>query len=160
MTDQGETLGVMSANEALQQAQAADKDLVLITEQAQPPVVKIIELSKYKYQLKQKESENRKNAKVQELKEVRFRPFMGEQDFEARLKKVIQFLGKGNKVRLSLMFRGREITKKEFGFDLFAKVVARTEDISTVEMPPKMLGRKLIAQLSPASKKNESKKEA
>lgn len=159
LTEKGEAIGVMSSAEALNQAQAAGKDLVLVTDQAQPPVVKIIELSKFKYQLQQKRAENRKNAKVQELKEVRFSPFMGEQDFEGRLKKVTQFLSKGNKVRLSLMFRGRQITKKEFGFEVFQKVIDRTADIATLEMQPKMLGKKLLAQLTPSGKKRTVQKE-
>ena len=152
LTDKGETLGVMTTAEALSQAQEAGKDLVLITEVAQPPVVKIIELSKHKYQLQQKQAADRKKAKVQEIKEVRFGPFMGEQDFESRLKRVIEFLEKGHKVRLSLMFRGRQITKKEFGYETFETIINRTNEIASVEMAPKMLGRKLIAQLSPANK--------
>ena len=153
LTEKGETLGVMSSAEALTEAQKAGKDLVLITEVAQPPVVKIIELSKHKYQLQQKQSADRKKAKIQEIKEVRFGPFMGEQDFESRLKRVIEFLTKGHKVRLALMFRGREITKKEFGYEVFKNIISRAGEISTVEMAPKLLGRKLIAQLSPAKKK-------
>ena len=154
LAERGEAIGVMSSEEALKKAQEAGKDLVLITDQAKPPVVKIIELSKHKYQLQQKESENRKSARTQEIKEVRFSPFMAEGDFEARLKKVISFLEKGDKVRLSLMFKGRQITKKEFGFELFDNIIERTQEIASVELEPKMMGRKLQAQLSPASKKN------
>jgi translation initiation factor IF-3 len=155
LTEKGETIGVMSSSEAMQKAQEADRDLVLITDVAQPPVVKIIELSKHKYQLQQKQAENRKRAKVQELKEVRFSPFMGEQDFESRLKKVINFLEKGNKVRLNLLFKGREITKKEFGYEVFEKIISRTADVAIIEIAPKLLGRKLLAQLSPAGKKKK-----
>lgn len=143
----------MSSQAALSEAQKAGKDLVLITEAAQPPVVKIIELSKHKYQLQRKTAADRKRAKVQEIKEVRFSPFMGEGDFESRLKKVIGFLEKGNKVRLNLLFKGRTITKKEFGYDVFEKVISRTSEVAIIEMAPKLLGRKLIAQLSPAGKK-------
>lgn len=148
----------MTSAEALEKAQTAGTDLVLITDQAQPPVVKIIELSKHKYQLQQKQAENRKKAKVQDIKEVRFRPFMGEQDFENRLKKTIDFLNKNHKVRLSLMFRGREITKKEFGFEVFDKIMDRTKEIAGVEMKPKLLGKKLLAQLSPLGKKKKAEK--
>ena len=153
LTERGETIGVMTASEAMEKAREADKDLVLITEQAQPPVVKIIELSKHKYQLQQKQAEDRKHAKTQELKEVRFSPFMAEGDFEARLKKVIKFLKRGDKVRLDLLFKGRAITKKEFGFELFNKIFERTTEIATVEIKPKLMGRKLVAQLSPTNKK-------
>lgn len=153
LTERGEAVGMMTSQEALKKAQEADLDLVLITEKAKPPVVKIIELSKHKYQLKQKRSENRKSARAQELKEIRFSPFMAKGDFEARLKKVIGFLERGDKVRLNLLFKGRQITKKEFGFDLFDKIIKRTEEIAMVETKPKMMGRKLIAQLSPSGKK-------
>lgn len=155
LAERGETLGVMTASEALKKAQEAGKDLVLITAQAQPPVVKIIELSKHKYQLQQKQSADRKRAKVQGIKEVRFSPFMGEQDFEGRLKKTLGFLEKGSKVRLTLMFKGRQIAKKEFGYAVFDKVIERTTEKAVVEMQPKLLGKKLIAQLSPLGKKKK-----
>jgi translation initiation factor IF-3 len=156
LTEKGEAIGVMSSAEALRKAQEADKDLVLVTDVAQPPVVKIIELSKFKYQLQQKQAENRKKAKTQDIKELRFSPFMGEQDFESRLKRVYEFLEEGNKVRLNLLFKGREIAKKEFGFEVFQRVIDRTADKAMVEIKPKLMGRKLIAQLSPANKKKKA----
>lgn len=152
LDENGGMLGVMSTREAQEQARMEDKDLVLVTEGSKPPVVKIIELSKYKYQLKQRRSEQRKSARKQELKEIRFTPFMGDGDFESRLKKVNTFLEKGDKVRLTLLFRGRQITKKEFGYVMFDKIIDRTSEIAEVEMQPKMLGRKLIAQLTPVKK--------
>lgn len=152
LTEQREMLGIMSKEEALAKARAAEKDLVLINEKAQPPIVKIIDLAKYKYQEQQREAKNRKTAKSQDLKEVRFSPFMGEGDFIARLNKVKKFLEKGDKVRLSLMFKGRAITKKEFGYEVFTRVISETSDIATVEVEPKMLGKKLMAQLMPSKK--------
>lgn len=153
LTEFGEMIGVMSSSEALEKAHQAEKDLVLVTSTAQPPIVKIIDLAKYKYQLQQKKAEGRKKAKTQDIKEVRLTPFMGEGDFNARLNKVIQFLEKGDKVRLSLQFKGRAITKKEFGFDLFTKVFEATQEIATKEIEPKMMGNKLVAQLMPSKKK-------
>lgn len=152
LTEHGEMLGVMTTSEALQKAQAAEKDLVLVTEGAKPPVVKIIDLAKHKYQLQQKKAEGRKKAKTQEIKEVRFTPFMGEGDFVSRLNKVKKFLEKGDKVRLSLQFRGRAITKKQFGYDMFSRIIAETTEIGTEEIRPKMMGKKLIAQLMPIKK--------
>lgn len=152
LTEQREMLGIMTKEEALAKARAADKDLVLINEKTQPPIVKIIDLAKYKYQEQQREAKNRKTAKSQDLKEVRFSPFMGEGDFIARLNKVKKFLEKGDKVRLSLMFKGRAITKKEFGYELFTRVISETSEIATVEVEPKMLGKKLMAQLMPSKK--------
>lgn len=149
ISEKGDALGVMTTGEALAKARSVDKDLILITEQAKPPVVKIIELAKYKYQQQQRDSENRKKAKKQDLKEVRFTPFMGDGDFESRLKKVTTFLQKGDKVRLSLQFKGRAILKKEFGYDMFARIIEATKEIGKVEIEPKLMGKKLIAQLTP-----------
>ncbi len=143
------SLGVMSTGQAIKLAYSKDKDLVLINEKQNPPVAKIIELSKYKYQLKQKQSASRKKAKAQSIKEVRFTPFMSDGDFEAREKKVKQFLEEGKKVKLSLAFKGRQITKKEFGEEIFARIIKNTADIAQVEIKPKMIGKKLIAQLTP-----------
>ena len=143
------SLGVMPTSQAIKLAYAKDKDLVLVNEKQNPPVAKIIELSKYKYQLKQKQSASRKKAKAQSVKEVRFTPFMSEGDFQAREKKVRQFLEEGKKVKLSLAFKGRQITKKEFGENIFAKIIQNTEEIAKVETEPKMIGKKLVAQLTP-----------
>lgn len=152
LDEYGEMLGVMATAEALEKAKAVEKDLVLVTENAKPPVCKIIDLTKYKYQLQQKKAEGRKKAKTQDLKEVRFTPFMGENDFQSRLKKVIKFLEKGDKVRTTLLFKGRAITKKEFGYEMFQRVIDATAEIGTVEIEPKMMGKKLMAQLMPAKK--------
>jgi translation initiation factor IF-3 len=152
----GEQLGIMELREALQKSQEVDKDLVMITEKAQPPVVKIIDIAKFKYQQQQRDSENRKKAKAQDTKEVRFKPFMGENDFETRLRQVERFLKGGDKVRLSLEFRGRAITKKEFGFEMFARIIAATNEFATIEIEPKLMGKKLMAQLMPAKKTGQS----
>lgn len=155
LDERGEMIGVMPTRDAIEKARAAEKDLVMINEQAQPPVAKIIDISKYKYQVQQKEAESRKRAKAQDTKEVRFTPFMGEGDFEARVNKVLGFLKDGDKVRLSLQFKGREITKKEFGYDMFKRVIAAAEEFSAVESEPKMLGNKLLAQLMPVKKQKK-----
>lgn len=152
ISETGEALGIMETRDALTLAREQEKDLVLVTEKADPPVTKIIELAKFKYQLQQREAESRKKARAQDTKEVRFTPFMGDNDFEARLNKVKQFLKKGDKVRLSLMFKGRAITKKEFGFEMMKKVIEGTSDIASVENAPRLMGNKLIAQLMPAKK--------
>jgi translation initiation factor IF-3 len=153
LDERGDMLGLMSSKEAYDKARAAQKDLILVTEKAKPPVVKIIELDKYKYQLQQKEAKSRKKANTQDLKEVQFSPFMSDNDLNYRLKKVIKFLEKGDKVRLSLMFKGRSILKKEFGYDMFKQVIDQTAEIAEVEIKPRMMGKKLIAQLMPNKKK-------
>lgn len=159
LDEKGGQLGVMTTKEAIERARIAEKDLVLIADKAQPPVAKIINISKYKYQQQQKDAESRKKAKAQDIKEVRFTPFMSDGDFDSRLKKVETFLKRGDKVRLSLQFKGRQITKKEFGFNMFTRVITATDDIATLEMEPKMLGKKLIAQLQPVSNKEVKKQQ-
>jgi translation initiation factor IF-3 len=149
----GEMVGVMSSAEALQRARSEEKDLVMVTESAQPPIVKIIKISKYRYQLQQKKAEGRKKSKAQEIKEVRLTPFIGEGDFQTRLKKIEGFLNKGDKVRLTLEFKGRMITKQDFGREQFEKVFEATKDLATLEIVPKMMGKKLMAQLMPIKKK-------
>jgi translation initiation factor IF-3 len=152
LDEHGEMIGVMPTAEAIQQAKVAEKDLILVTEQAQPPIAKIISISKYRYQLQQKKAEGRKKSKAQEIKEVRFTPFIGEGDFQVRLRKIIDFLKRGDKVRLTVEFKGRMITKQEFGREHFDKVFAETADIASVEIPPKLIGKKMMAQLMPAKK--------
>jgi translation initiation factor IF-3 len=152
ISDKGEQLGVMSAEEAFQKAQQVDKDLVLVTEKAQPPVVKIIELSKFKYQLQQKAAENRKSARQQEIKGIRLKPFMGEADFQTRLRQIERFLKAGDKVRVEENFRGRVQTKKEFGYNQFEQIISEMQELAEVEIPPKAIGDKLIMQLTPTKK--------
>ncbi len=142
----------MSRDEAVSQARAQEKDVILIAENAQPPVAKIINFSKFKYQLDQQKSEGKKSSKKQEIKEVRFRPFMGQGDFDSKLKRVVEFLEDGDKVRPYVEFKGREITRKEFGFQLIERLVAATSELGTVEIPAKLLGRKIIIQLMPVKK--------
>jgi len=152
LTDIGDIIGVMSTSEALERAHSEGKDLVLVTETAKPPIAKIIDLAKYRYQLQQKVAEGRKKSKAQDIKEIRLSPFIGEGDFQTRLKRVIEFLKKGDKVRLTLEFRGRAITKQEFGREQFDRIFAETAELSTVEIVPKMLGKKMMAQLMPTKK--------
>lgn len=155
LNEQGESLGEMSASEALQKAMALESDLVLVTEKANPPVVKIIELSKYKYQLKKKTADTRKKSKVAETKELRFTPFMGEADFEARNRKVRDFLEKGNKVKLTLIFKGRQIARKDLGFEVIQRVFESNADLGKMSLEPKLLGKKLQAQIDPLGKKSK-----
>jgi translation initiation factor IF-3 len=157
LTEHGEMVGIMSSREAFQKAMDAGKDLVLITDKAQPPVVKIIELSKFKYQLKKKEADNRKKSKVQDLKELRFSPVIGEGDYQTRLKQLKEFLTKGHKVKITLFFRGRQIAYKEAGYEVFARIIKDTEDLAKVEIEPRLMGKKLQAQLAPLGKEEKNK---
>ncbi len=153
LDDKGDMIGVMSSKEAYNKAKAQKRDLVLITSQAKPPVVKIIELNKYKYQQQQKAAKSRKKNRAQELKEVRLTMFIGEGDLKARINRVERFLKDNNKVRLSLQFKGRQITKKQFAYELFDRVIEEMEnkELGKIEIHPKIQGRKMIAQLTPVN---------
>jgi translation initiation factor IF-3 len=142
----------MSKSEALGQARDAGKDLVLVTEKATPPIAKIIDLSKYKYQLSRKKAEERQNSKGQDIKEIRLTPFIGDGDLASKIKKVDGFLQKGHKVRLTMELRGRSITKKDIGEEVFDQVVQSVSEIATIELPAKLVGKKMMMQLMPAKK--------
>lgn len=153
LSERGELVGIMATSEALNLARAEEKDLVLVTDKAEMPIAKIIELSKYKYQLQQKEAEGRKKARTQDTKEVRFSPFIGENDLNGKINKVLGFLQKGHKAKLTLIFKGRQMANKDQGFEIIKKVIAAAAEISDVELPPKLMGNKLMTQLMPVKKK-------
>lgn len=153
LNEYGESMGEMSSNEALEKAMELESDLVLVTDKAEPPVVKIIELSKHKYQLKKKTADTRKKSKTAELKELRFTPFMGEADFEARNRKVRDFLEKGNKVKLTLTFKGRQIVRKDLGFEVIERIFSSNADLGKISIAPKLIGKKILAQMDPIGKK-------
>ena len=156
LSEHGEMVGIMPSRDAYYRAMDEGKDLVLVTEKAQPPIVKIIELSKYKYQIKKKDADNRKKSKVQDLKELRFSPVMGDGDYQTRLKQLREFLTKGHKVKLTLFFKGRQIAYKEAGYEIFARIFKDTEDLAKIEVAMRLMGKKLQAQLAPLGK--EAKK--
>jgi translation initiation factor IF-3 len=153
LSERGEMLGVMQTRDAFAKAQDEGKDLVLVTEKSTPPIAKIIDLAKYKYQLQQKQAEGRKKARSQETKEVRITPFIGEGDYQTKLRKIIDFLEDGDKVRITMEFKGRLITKKEFGEEIFARIFTETNEIASIEINPQMIGKKIMAQLMPSKKK-------
>lgn len=137
----------MTLKEALEKAKLLGVDVVEVAEKAIPPVVKLIEFSKFKYQ------ENKKDragaASAQETKEIILHPFMAENDLQVKLKRVKEFLKNGDKVRLVVKFKGREITKKEFGEKVMAKALESLAEVSSIEQEPKMLGKLMIATIKP-----------
>lgn len=151
--EKGEQVGVLSTQAAIDLAKEREKDLILIAPQASPPVAKIIEESKYKYQQQQRKQEVRKASKASDIKEVRLSPFIATGDLESRIKRAKSFLEDGDKVRFLLRFKGREITKKEFGENVMDKVIESLEEVSQVETAPKLQGKVLSMQLMPAKKK-------
>lgn len=141
LTASGEKLGVISRAEALKKAEEAELDLVLIAPNGKPPVAKIVDYGKYKYEKKKAESAAKKNQKVVELKEIRITPNIGQHDLETKLKMGRKFLLKGNKLKISLKFRGRENLNKEFGATTLRNAIDMLSDIAEVEKEPKMNGR-------------------
>lgn len=149
----GEQVGVISTQEALQKAEDAGVDLVEISPNARPPVCKLTDYGKYLYQMEKKKKDDKKKQKVVEVKEVKFTPKIGQHDFDYRLKRIIKFIEKGNKVKVTVYFRGREMAHTDLGFKIANQVLENVKDLVTVERAPKMEGRNLSLFLVPLKKK-------
>lgn len=149
----GGQLGVMETKVALDMARDRGMDLVEISPNAQPPVCKIIDYGKYKYQLKKKSHEAKKKQFVALLKEVKFRPRTEEHDFAFKVRHILRFLDEGHKAKVTVVFRGREMAHQEFGRLLLERVVKETEVKGKVERFPKMEGRSMIMILTPNNQK-------
>ncbi|MGQ0508402.1 MAG: translation initiation factor IF-3 [Myxococcaceae bacterium] len=148
----GEQLGVLTIEAALAQAGEAGLDLVEVNPMAKPPVCKIMDYGKFKYEEKKKASEAKKKQVVVHLKEVKLRPKTEEHDYDFKIRNVKRFLEEGNKARITIMFRGREITHKELGQQLLDDVVKDTKEIGVVEQTPRMEGRQMFMILAPNAK--------
>ena len=146
MSEDGKQVGVVTKLEALQKAQELGLDIVEIAPNAKPPVAKLIDYKKFKYQEAKKERENKKSQKNVGVKEIRLRPFIGEHDFDTRTKKAQEFLADGNQVKIVVFFRGREITRKEFGFAVMKRFIAAMPSARIVR-DPKPEGRTIAAML-------------
>jgi translation initiation factor IF-3 len=144
----------MSKQEALELGEEKNKDIVLIAPQAKPPVAKLIQISKHKYQQQQKKQEEKRSAKKTDIKELRLSPFIAEGDLQSRIDRVREFLEAGFKVRLHVRFKGRQITKKEFGQEVLTKITDAVSDIGQIEIEPKMQGKMMSCQLMPNPKKS------
>ena len=131
-------------------AAEAGMDLVEISPNNNPPICKVLDLGKYKYQAQKKASEQRKKQKVQEVKEIKMRPNIDTHDYETKMKAVVKFLGEGDKVKVTLRFRGREMAHLELGMDLLNKVKEDIAEISKVESHPKLEGRQMMMVVTPA----------
>lgn len=159
ISSSGGQLGVMKIDKALEEAQKMELDLVEIAPLAKPPVVKIVNLGKFIYELEKKERKERKKSKPSELKEIRFSPFIGEHDYKVRIERIIEFFKEGNKVKVVVVFLGRQMNSKEFGYALLEKILKEFEGAVAVDMKPKFLGRHLAMVISPIKKKLNAKKE-
>ena len=149
----GSQLGIVSVDKALEAAYAADLDLVCISPNAQPPVCKIMDYGKYRFEQAKREKEAKKNQKVMEVKEIRLGLSIDVHDFETKGKHAIRFLQEGNKVKVSIRFRGRELGHPEIGLDIMSRFAEFCQDNSSVEKPAKMEGRNMIMFLAPKSGK-------
>jgi len=148
----GEQLGVLTIEAALERAQAEGLDLVEVNPMAKPPVCKIMDYGKFKYEEKKKASEAKKKQVVVHLKEVKLRPKTEEHDYETKVRHIKRFLEEGNKSRVTIMFRGREITHKNLGQQILEDVIQDCKDVGQVEMAPRMEGRQMFMILAPSAK--------
>ena len=148
----GEPLGIVSLNEALAQAEEADIDLVEIAPQAAPPVCRLMDYGKYKYAESKRQHEARLKQKQVQVKEVKFRPGTDEGDYKIKLRNLIRFLQEGDKAKVTLRFRGREITHQELGLALLKRVEADLQEHAVVEQFPKMEGRHMMMVVAPHKK--------
>jgi translation initiation factor IF-3 len=150
---EGEQLGVLSKDEALAKADDVNLDLVLVSPNAKPPVARIMDYGKYRYEQQRKEREQRQNSKQISLKEVRLSPTIEKNDFDTKLRQARKFLEKGDKVKASIRFRGRAITHKEIGREVLERFAEELKDIAEVEQRPKMEGRSMSLQMAPTADK-------
>ena len=147
--DTGEKRGVISTEEALALAEEAGLDLVEVSPNTKPPVCKILDYGKYKYQQQKKKAEAKKKQKVVDIKEIKMRPNIDQHDYEVKGRSIKRFLEEGDKVKVTLRFRGREMAHQERGMELLQRVRGDFEDISKVEQYPKLEGRQMMMVIAP-----------
>lgn len=149
----GDQLGVKSRKEALEIAKTRNLDLVLVAPNAKPPVCRIMDFGKYRYEQQKKEKEARKKQRVINVKEVRFTPAIGEHDFNTKLRNARKFLEKGDKVKATVRFRGRAITHKDLGREVLERLADELKDVAVVESKARMEGRNMFMMLAPSNEK-------
>ena len=146
---EGEMKGVVSLSEALKLADEAGLDLVEVSPNADPPVCKILDYGKYKYEQQKKANQARKNQKTVDIKEVKMSPRIEKNDYDVKMRNAKRFLESGDKVKVSMRFRGREMAHQDIGRELFAKMIEEFGDIITIELQPKFEGRQMIMIVAP-----------
>nr|WP_239059798.1 translation initiation factor IF-3 [Ruegeria sp. PrR005] len=149
----GENVGVVHPAKAMAMAEEAGLDLVEISPNATPPVCKIMDYGKYKYEQQKRESEARKKQKIIEVKEIKFRPGTDTHDYDVKMKSVAKFLENGDKVKITLRFRGRELAHQNLGRELLERVAEDIKELGKVENMPKMEGRQMIMMIGPLPNK-------
>jgi len=153
--DDGEHLGTIPTEEALSMAEDRDMDLVEVAANSNPPVCRIMDFGKHKYKASKKAHEAKKNQKIVHVKEVKFRPNTDQHDFDFKLKHVQRFLEAGDKAKVVIFFKGREIVHREFGQRVLERVAKQTEDLAVIEQTAKQEGRTLVMILAPKSFKSK-----
>jgi translation initiation factor IF-3 len=147
--DEGENLGIMYTREAIEQAHDRGLNLVEISPNADPPVCKFLDVGKYRYEAQKKASAARKSQKTQDIKEVKMRPNIDTHDYEVKMRSVNKFIEHGDKVKITLRFRGREMVHQHLGMDLLKRVQEDVADIAKVEAFPRLEGRQMLMVLAP-----------
>jgi translation initiation factor IF-3 len=147
--DEGENLGVMFTGEAIEQAASMGLDLVEVSPNASPPVCKFLDIGKFKYEAQKKANAARKSQRTQEIKEIKMRPNIDIHDYETKMKKVNQFIDTGDKVKITLRFRGRELAHQQLGMQLLERVQEDMKETAKVEAHPRMEGRQMLMVISP-----------
>jgi translation initiation factor IF-3 len=147
--ENGENLGVMYTREAMDAAREIGLDLVEVSPNADPPVAKYLDVGKYKYEAQKKANLARKSQHTQEIKEIKMRPNIDDHDYNTKMKKIFEFIGEGDKVKVTLRFRGRELAHGQLGMVLLQRVQTDTVEIAKIESYPRMEGRQMLMVLSP-----------
>jgi len=145
----GQNVGVVPTADALARATEAGLDLVEISPDANPPVAKILDYGKFKYQEQKKAAEARKRQKIVEIKEIKMRPSIDDHDYDVKMRAIRRFFDEGDKVKVTLRFRGRELAHQQLGWDVLQRVKTDTEPIAKVESEPRMEGRQMVMVLAP-----------
>jgi translation initiation factor IF-3 len=147
--EEGENLGVMYTREAIEQAASVGLDLVEVSPNADPPVCKFLDVGKYRYEAQKKANAARKTQKTQDIKEIKMRPNIDDHDYDVKMRNVQRFIEDGDKVKVTLRFRGRELSHQQLGMDLLRRVQQDVAEIAKIEAYPRMEGRQMLMVLSP-----------
>lgn len=147
--DQGENLGVMYTREAIEQAAEVGLNLVEVSPNADPPVCKFLDVGKFRYEAQKKANAARKTQKTQDIKEIKMRPNIDTHDYDVKMRNVNKFLEEGDKVKITLRFRGREMAHQELGMNLLKRVQDDTAEVAKIEAYPRLEGRQMLMVLSP-----------
>jgi translation initiation factor IF-3 len=147
--ENGQNVGVVSKFDAIAKANEAGLDLVEVSPDAEPPVCKILDFGKYKYQEQKKAAEARKHQKIVEIKEIKMRPGIDDHDYDVKMRSIRRFFEDGDKVKITLRFRGREMAHQSIGMDVLKRVRSDTETIAKVESEPRFEGRQMVMVLAP-----------